>query len=90
MMGLFKMFLGYTVAKHLLETTRPQPVNINLDLHIQLPDDKEDDDIDLCMDNDSLSTADVPDANPSSLPAWDENGRWLMDERGFPVTQTAN
>lgn len=42
-MGLLKWFLGYSAAKHLLETTRPQPVNLHLNIEIPLggEDDEE-------------------------------------------------
>lgn len=47
-MGLFKWLIGYQAAKHLLKTTRPQPVSVHL--HIELPEDGGD-----CEDAGSLS-----------------------------------
>ena len=39
-MGLLKWLVGYEAAKHLLKTTGPRPVSV--DLHIHLPDDDSD------------------------------------------------
>ena len=41
-MGLLKWLVGYEAAKSLLKASRPQPVNIHL--HVELPDDGDDDD----------------------------------------------
>lgn len=41
-MGLFKWLIAYEAAKHLLQSSRPQPVNLHL--HIELPENEDDDD----------------------------------------------
>lgn len=87
-MGLLKWALGYTAAKHLLETTRSQPVNITINLTVEDHGETDHTD-DSFVDDGAAFTANVPNT-PSSLPVWDKNGRWLMDERGSPVTRSAN
>ena len=75
-MGLFKLFAGYTAAKHLLRTTQPRPRPVNIHLHIELPDDEDDSPVYGNYEEDWTRP-----------PIYDAKGR-EVDEDGFPISDT--
>ena len=88
-MGLLKWFVGYEAAKHLLKASRPQPINIQL--NIELPEDEEDDDE--MEDNERYEEDDRDDTRPGDgiyvreddwghTRFYDRNGR-ETDENGI-------